>query len=282
MRQPSRQNGFSLIEMIIVISITAIVGAMVATFLRVPIDSYVAQDRRARLTDSADTALRRMGRDIRLALPNSVRVTTVGTTTYLEFLITRSGGRYREQGDGSLGNDNLDFTQNVPGDTRFDILGPAIAMQAGDRIAVYNLGIPGADAWAGDTLAAYTGAATNVNNISIAPKPTPLTPTFPLASPGNRFQVVEGPVTYVCASDPVNPGLGTLTRYWGYAITAAQPTTATFRTPQALLARQVGACTITYQPGITERGGLVSMTLELTQAGETVRLHSNSQVSNQP
>lgn len=261
--------------MIIVISITAIVGAMVATFLRVPIDSYVAQDRRARLTDAADTALRRMERDIRLALPNSVRVNTVGTTVYLEFLGTHSGGRYRADGDGSVGNDHLDFTL---ADTSFEVLGPAIAMQAGDRIAVYNLGITGADAWAGDTLTAYTGATGNMSTITMTAK------QFPLASPGNRFQVVEGPVTYVCAPDPVNPGLGTLTRYWGYAIAAAQPTTATFPagTPQALLARQVGACTITYQAGITERGGLVSMTLELTQTGETVRLHSNSQVGNQP
>ena len=67
-----------------------------------PIDSYVAQDRRARLTDAADTALRRMVRDIRLGLPNSVRVTTVGTTIYLEFLITRTGGRYRAEGGGTF------------------------------------------------------------------------------------------------------------------------------------------------------------------------------------
>ena len=279
MHQPSRQTGFSLIEMIIVISITAIVGAMVATFLRVPIDSYVAQDRRARLTDTADTALRRMGRDIRLALPNSVRVTTVGTTTYLEFLITRTGGRYRAEGDGSVGNDHLDFTT---ADTSFDVLGPAPTppIQVGDLIAVYNLGITGADAWesgAGSTLATFTGIVGST--ISIASK------QLPLASPGNRFQVVEGPVTYVCTPNAANPNLGTLTRVWGYPLALSplgQPTAFAAGTPQALLARQVEACTITYQPGITERGGLVSMTLELTQAGETVRLHSNSQVSNQP
>ncbi|HEY9147154.1 MAG TPA: prepilin-type N-terminal cleavage/methylation domain-containing protein [Thiobacillus sp.] len=272
MRRISDSAGFTLIEMIIVIAITAIVGSMVALFLRAPLESYVAQDRRARLADTADTALRRMGRDIRLALPNSVRVKTVvvGTVTvfYLEFLGTRSGGRYRAEGGGDI----LDFT--VP-DTSFDVLGPGIDMKVGDLIAVYNLGIPGADAWAGETLAAYTGAAVaNVTTIPIAPKPTP---PFPLASPGNRFQVVDGPVSYVC-----NPGNGTLTRYWGYPIAAAQPTAFAAGTPQALLATGVSACNFTYQPGVTERGGLVSMTLNLSQANETVRLYATTQVSNQP
>lgn len=268
MRRTSDQSGFTLIEMIIVIAIMAIVGSMVAVFLRVPLESYVAQDRRARLADAADTALRRMARDIRLALPNSVRVTTVGTTVYLEFLGTRSGGRYRAQGGGDI----LDFT--VP-DNGFDVLGPPIAMQAGDLIAVYNLGIPGADAWAvgtpGDTLATYTGPTGSVSNIAIASR------LFPLASPGNRFQVVDGPVSYVC-----NPAAGTLTRYWGYGRAAAQPVAFAAGIPNALLATNVSACSFTYQPGATERGGLVSMTLNLSQAGETVRLYATTQVSNQP
>lgn len=258
------QRGFSLVEMIIVITITAIVGSMVAVFLRVPLESYMAQDRRARLADTADTALRHMGRDIRLALPNSVRVTSVGSVVYLEFLGTRSGGRYRAQGGGDI----LDFT--AP-DNSFDVLGPAIAMQAGDRIAVYNLGIPGADAWVGDTLADYSGAAGSVTTIAIAPK------LFALASPGNRFQVVEGPVSYVC-----DPGAGTLTRFWGYPIAATQPTTFAAATPRALLAQQVSACSFDYQPGVTERGGLVHMALDLSLANETVRLYATTQVSNQP
>lgn len=264
MRRISDLRGFTLIEMIIVIAITGVVGSMVAVFLRTPIESYVAQDRRARLADAADTALRRVQRDLRLALPNSVRVTTVGGVSYLEFLATRSGGRYRAQGGGDI----LDFTV---ADSSFDVLGPPIAMQAGDRIAVYNLGIAGADAWAGDTLATYTGAAGNTSSIAFAAR------LFPLASPGNRFQVVEGPVSYVC-----DPASGTLTRYWGYAIAAAQPTAFAAATPRALLADRVGACGFTYQPGVTERGGLVSLTIDLSRDGESVRLYASTQVSNQP
>jgi MSHA biogenesis protein MshO len=142
---------------------------------------------------------------------------------------------------------------------------------------VYNLGIPGADAWVGNTLATYTGLAGNVTNITIEPKPTP---PFPLISPGNRFQVVDGPVSYVC--DPGNgTGNGTLTRYWGYAIAENQPTPPA-PASSALLATRVSACSFTYQPGVTERGGLVGITLNLRQADETVRLYATTQVSNQP
>ena len=36
-----------------------------------------------------------MVRDLRQALPNSVRTTTSGSNVYLEFLLTSGGGRYR-------------------------------------------------------------------------------------------------------------------------------------------------------------------------------------------
>ena len=68
----TRNCGFTLIEAIVVIVITGIIASMVAVFIRTPVDGYLDAERRAGLTDIADTAVRRMARDIRLALPNSV------------------------------------------------------------------------------------------------------------------------------------------------------------------------------------------------------------------
>src|SRR5205814_7956125 len=68
------QRGFTLLEAVLVIAMTGIVAAMVAVFIRAPVNAYVDQARRAELSDAADTALRRMAREVQRALPNSVRV----------------------------------------------------------------------------------------------------------------------------------------------------------------------------------------------------------------
>lgn len=261
---PQTQRGFTLIEAIVVITITAIIAAVVATFIRTPIQGYFDSVRRAELTDTADTAVRRIGRDLHLALPNSVRVTTSGGITYLEFLLTSGGGRYRVDTPG----DPLDFTT---ADTSFDVLGPAVTTTSGAKnlVAVYNLGISDADAYNADNTSAITSITGNT--VTIASK------LFPFASPSNRFQIIQYPVTYAC-----DPTAGTLTRYWNYTISVSQPTSFAGAS-SALLARNVAACSFTYNPNaIAERNGLVSATLQLSQSGESVNLYYETHVSNAP
>jgi len=88
----NQQSGFTLVEMIMVIVITGIIGGMVAVFLKAPIQQYMDVSRRAELTDIADTAVRRMARDVRIAVPNSVRFTNC-TAPCVEFIPTKDGGR---------------------------------------------------------------------------------------------------------------------------------------------------------------------------------------------
>ncbi len=266
------QRGFSLIEMIMVIAITGIIGGIVAVFLRAPIQQYMDVGRRADMTDIADTALRRIERDLRLALPNSVRVTGAcngSSACFIEFLPTTGGGRYRAALAATAPfGDILDFTI---ADSSFDVLGPMPAFSPGDQVVVYNLGIPGADAYAGSNRSAY--ASNSASNVAISAK------QYPFASPAARFQVVSTPVTYVC--DPVG---ATLTRYWGYPIQATQPASVPIAgATSALLAKHVSSCSFSYSPNVVaQRSGLVTMNLGITESGETVTLYSATHVGNMP
>jgi MSHA biogenesis protein MshO len=270
------QQGFTLVEMIMVIVITGIIGGMVAVFLKAPIQQYMDVSRRADMTDIADTALRRIGRDVRLALPNSVQVNTSGSGTstvyYLDFLETTGGGRYRRDIGGT--NDILDFTQP---DSSFEVLGVPSAMPTCvanyDQVVVYNLGIgiSPADAYTGGNRTTCSSVSGQI--VNIAPF------QFRFDSPSARFQIVHEQVRYIC--DPV---AHTLTRY---SIGTASIATPAAAVPPGvtgtLLAKNVSSCRFSYDAFVVaQRAGLVTMNLGITEGGETVTLYSAVHVSNVP
>ena len=120
--------------MIVVMVITGILAGMMAIFIRSPIQAYVDSVARAEITDVADLTLRRLSRDLRLALPNSVRITTDGSRTYLELLLTKTGGRYLAEEDGLGLNGVLSFSSANPSPNplQFTIVGTPPAGRAGD------------------------------------------------------------------------------------------------------------------------------------------------------
>ena len=275
----SRERGVTLIEMVIVIAITAIIAGAVAVFISRPVEGYADAARRAEMTDIADTALRRITRDLRTALSNSIRITCVpsgcaaGSVYYLEYLQSSGGGRYRTEYDsGGLG-DTLDFT-NPLGDSSFDVIGPMPTLAAGDSIVIYNLVASGttANAYVGDNRAAVNVGASTPTTIALT-----AAKKFPFPSPGKRFQVVQSAVTYAC-----NPVTGELRRYWGYGIVDPQPTPPAIGS-NALLATGVTACSFTYvTSGAAQRMGVVMLSLKIQQGLESIQLFQQVHVTNVP
>lgn len=293
-----RQRGFTLVEMVVVIVIIGIVSGMVAVFIGLPVRSYLDTAARVELADIADTATRRIARDVRLALPNSVRVSSDGA--YLELLLTKTGGRYLSIDDNTSGNILAFDTDSAPASpTIFTVVGAmptgVQAIVPGDFIVVNNLGdSPPVNAY--DCSAKCnraTVAAVSGSNITLAANPflalNAADPTMrAMPSPGNRFQVVTTAVTYFCA--PNANGGGTLQRISGYAIQPAQPVAASAaplaNAPvNAVLAGQVAACAFSFSSLANVQRGLVGINLRLgapNSSSGQIALVQQAQVNNNP
>ena len=275
----SRERGVTLIEMVIVISITAIIAGAVSVFISRPVEGYADAARRAEMSDIADTALRRITRDLRTALANSIRITCVpsgcpaGSVYYLEYLQGSGGGRYRTEKDSSGAGLPLDFTAPA---ASFDVIGTMPALAAGDSIVIYNLAYSGttANAYVGDNRALVNVGASTATTIALN-----AATHFPFSSPGKRFNVIQYAVTYAC-----NQTTGQLRRYWGYGIVDPQPIPPAGGS-NALLASNVAACSFTYAPtGVAQRMGVVTLTLKIAESGSNdwIQLFQQVHVTNVP
>ena len=280
----SSHRGFTLIEMVVTIAVGAVVVAFMAMFIVMPMNAYTAQTRRAGLVDASDSALRFMARDIRSALPNSVRVASSGTVTALELLATADGARYQDNGPVSNPALALDFT-TASGAFATTVPFTQLTLPFSSNayfLSIYNVGVPGANAYqmtnvitpAGTTITVSAGAASNQNLVTLNP---PF--QFAYGSPEKRVYLVSGPVSYLC-----DTSAGTLTRYSGYPIASTQPTSAATLSgaASALVAANVASCSFTYSAGTAQRNALATLSLQIAQSGESVQLLNEVQVVNAP
>lgn len=282
-----KAQGFTLVELIVVIVLTGIIGVSIVVFFKPALDGYFDAQRRALLTDLADTALQRISRDVRSAVPNSIRTYSGGGATCFELLPTSTGGRYRMGPDIDDTHDPdtpLDITQQV---TAFDVLSPLSSVpQANDWVVIGNQSV--SDLYGTtETRAQLTADPEGGNGVREALL-TVASHQFPTSYDGGRFVVVpdnggEPAVIYVCSGTGVDAngnGTGTLfraTRGIGSALTACPA-------GGAVLSRRISNCSFIYDPnhGATQQSGYLWMQLELQEAGERIALVYGSHVSNVP
>ena len=291
-----------------VIVITGIIAAVVAVFIKKPVDAYFDSARRAELSDMADTAVRRIARDVHLALPNSVRNPSDGSSQCVEFIPTKIGARYRSAKSSAGSGDDLDFTAV---DGSFDMLWTnstlpsSLRIAAGDVIAVYNdgsglsnclgsvaAGTAGGNAYCGynaiqvSSLGVESGGATPINFVGTGSAVPFNQKQLPNASPYYRFQVIpnsEQVVSYACSSGTLYRYSRTLSAGWGLPANCAAMTSGA---TAATLAENVSSCNIKYEaPGSStglSNNGILQVSLTLTQSGESVNLYQQVHVDNTP
>lgn len=272
-----RYAAFTLVELMMVIAIAGTIAVMVGAVMSRPLQGFVDLNRRAELVDLAAGALNRMVRDIRMAVPNSVRVTGTGQ---LELLRSPVSGRYRANlNDGALSDPPVCSASPCA----IQVLSP-LSVQESNQIAnmnwmvIYNIGGAGAGngIWPplDDTSSvitpkatfAYTGGILTLTDAAIAGF------GFRYASPQHRFYLADAVVGYKCVN-------GRIVRK---EFSRLREATAYDYSDAALLVNGVHSCTFRYQPGNAMRGGLVTIELVLEQAGERISLLQQVHVDNAP
>lgn len=268
------QKGFSLIELIIVITIIGVLSTVTTAIIDMPVRAYIDNSRRADLTDAADRTIQRLKRDIRRALPNSIRISENKNT--IEFLPIVDGGRYRAHLDLSTeaaAGDQLLINEI---DDRFDVLGHLKTKNditlGEDRLVIYPLNSPGHNPYHGDNTTRVNAILTDDAGEKIVFEPF----IFPAASPMQRFFVISSPISYHCDLDNSQ-----LLRFSNYAIT--ENIVIPHSEYAEIQTDLITACHFSYQAGTGTKLALVLIELTLmNQQGESVTLIHQTHVANQP
>lgn len=272
-----RQRAFTLVELVMVIALAGLIAVMISTVMSRPMQGFVDQSRRAELVDLASTALNRMTRDIRLAVPNSVRV---AGTTRLELLRSPGGGRYRA----SL----VDGVRRDPPACNADpcvveVLGPMIGVEDWDELnwmVIYNIGgtASGDNSWpplngAVSVISPQVSISYAAGNLSLSGGGIDSF-RFKYASPQHRFFLADKVVGYQCSGGRIVRGeFASLELPGDYDYSGATP-----------VVDHVDCANsgFTYSPGTNTRSGLVTIKLTLSQDGETITLLQQVHVDNAP
>ena len=279
----SGARGFTLVELIVTLSLLAIVAVIGSQMIATVSNSQRSGVDRLAAAGAADGALRRVAREVQGSLPNSLRVTRNGSAVFIEFVPVQDGGRFRAAIDatGAGPGDPLDLDD--PLDNRFDVLGPPVAAAAGSQLVIHNLGTDLADAYSGNNRRAVTSLPSSGSQVAFTPNGA-----FPASTDSHRFFLVGTPVSFVC--EPVTLASGAagfrLQRLAGYGWQATQPAdlgaAPLASATRALLLDGLGECDASYSQALANIGLLMARVGVAGENGASLPLLAQLAVDNTP
>ena len=256
----AKQQGFNLIELVVTITVIGIIMAGTLAYVTNSVTAYTATARRDQLTSLGRTTIEKVSRELRAALPNSVRV----NNNCIEFFPTLGGSIYQTLpvDIAAASFTAVDFSLISSSGTNYVVVYPY------DATALYAAANPG-------PLAAYSGkSGSPTTTVSLS-----TSHQFSHQAPQRRFYVVSSPVSYCIVGTD-------LMRYQNYGIHAAQSAPPSGGS-NTLIAQDIqtsdSAATVTpftYTPGTLRRSGVITLDFRFLISDEWIRLTHEVHIQN--
>ena len=261
-----RCKGFTLLELIVVITILGIVSVSITSFYRDGVEGYLQAEARLGLAGNARLPLERIGREVREAMPNSVRVNSASGSNCVEFVPIAGASYYTDLPTTQPDNKIMAVLDNAPSlsSTLYVMVIPL------NTAEVYNT----ASGHMAQVSSINTGVGGNQMQINLTANVR-----FVRRSPLNRIYFVRQPVSF-CASG------GNLDRFTNYGFFISQPTALSggSRLMENVLLNSSGSPInlFRYDAGTLNRSGLLQINLHLQGRDESIALEHEVHVRNVP
>jgi len=268
------QRGFTLIEMIMVIIVLSAVSIGVSSFVHFGIDIYRDAVGRDKQIGDSRFLIERLTRELREALPNSVRVSDEdGKPNCLEFVPIVASSSYI---------DIAVLPESLSDSPQVVLPAADVPLTAGDKIVIYPLepdeiyvspsGVSGKvfSLGAGVPARAITGVVTA--NLSLS-KPV----RFAADSPTERYYIVKDAVSYCVEGANIKRYSG----YWQAGLQLSPPTSAG-STGVLMAENQVNNKPFVYHHDSLTRSAMVQLNFEFSYDDEKLKLYHEVHVVNVP
>jgi MSHA biogenesis protein MshO len=127
MASSASQRGFTLVELVAVIVLLGVIGAATTQFIISGVGIYQDASRRDGLSQMGRFAVERVSREVRNALPGSIRVNISAGTQCLEFMPIKGASSY------------LGKVSETPAISNVSVVDFSYSYTNGNRIAIYTL-----------------------------------------------------------------------------------------------------------------------------------------------